>query len=392
MYRSTGSPLKSLMMSGDAGAHGADLDSESVSDDLVLELLEFGGNSDCARDSDTDAPSQAQGHGGSASFGSSGIEDLPLIMDPLPASVSSSPVMDGMSSLADSESGWQWHGTWAQPPTPSQPEAVQLPQISGWPDCPFGWNMLKRGELQKMVRLLLPGGKGGTNKHAVARQQLLDVLLPYVVSSESGLCSREFDGRGKQTQLGVLRLVYTCADFTREDVPEWARSADSVRRNLALRVPLASLKVPVLDSVEIRQRMQVEVDMGRLLRPGLVSEISESTCGGAPAGTTSARRGRRLGGHKRALQAQVRPAFEVEHYGGAGSGNSELVPVAQGSPKRIMMQLGLHPLSQSARAIQLVEVQVVRANFCFDPSGKVTAFLSTVTKPIKAVGVIGVGR
>jgi hypothetical protein len=64
--------------------------------------------------------------------------------------------------------------------------------------------------------------------------------------------------------------------------------------------------------------------------------------------------------------------------------------VAQGSPKRIMMQLGLHPLSQSARAIQLVEV--VRTNFCFDPSGEVTAFLSTVTKPIKAVGVIGVGR
>ena len=149
------------------------------------------------------------------------------------------------------------------------------------------------------------------------------------------------------------------------------------------------LELQSLEMLGILQRIQVEVDMGRLLRPGLVSEISESTCGGAPAGTASAS-GRRLGGHKRALQAQVRPASEVEHYGGAGSGNSELVPVAQGSPKRIMMQLGLHPLSQSARAIQLVKV--VRANFCFDPSGKVTAFLSTVTKPIKAVGVIGVAR
>ena len=136
---------------------------------------------------------------------------------------------------------------------------------------------------------------------------------------------------------------------------------------------------------EKRRVSRKDIMMGRLLR--LVSQISESTCGGAQAGTASAR-GRR--GHKRALQAQVRPASEVEHYGGAGSGNSELVPVAQGSPKRIMMQLGLHPLSQSARAIQLVKV--VRANFCFDPSGKVTAFLSTVTKPIKAVGVIGVAR
>ena len=196
------------------------------------------------------------------------------------------------------------------------------------------------------MRRLFPGGVKSASGHVGGSNQLKrarDRVLGAVPLSKPVATFRALDGRSMDLQLEFLRKLFVRARLGDEHVPEWARSAASVEREV-----VANSDQPGWDALWLLDRMGVgttasagEEHAPRQGGDGIVSAANAQPRLTVPSKAESSR-GARLA--SKICAVSVQDADKRQRVGPSkGGGRSTLYDVTPGTPSQVVEDIGRLP-------------------------------------------------